>query len=150
MPTDEEIEELLVLVYEGPRRRIFAYRTADDRVPALDELDAQASTTQQRYTLKFQKMGDNGQLRGEQFHRWKDTDYCSGLSAFKDIGSKTRIPSFPDGSGTMILTHMITGKKEDKIRERDQREAMKYKNEYFSRKLELKAGRRDKKARGGR
>ena len=119
----------------GPRRRIYAYRLRDGRAPAVDGLEALDPQAQARYFARFREMGMNGQLRGKYYHPWKGK--AKGMAAFKDNQSQTRIPSFPDGAGNLILTHVIEGKKEDKIPEADENEALRYRAEYLERKARM-------------
>lgn len=132
----EPLEDLVQPIYtDGPRRRIYAYRRADGSVPVLEGLDSLDPKAQARYGTRFKEMGLNGQLRGKYYHPWKGSG--AGMGAFKDNQSQTRIPAFPDGDGILIVTHVITGKKEDKLNERDVRKARGYRDEYFKRKMQL-------------
>ena len=120
----------------GPLRRIYAYRTADGRVPALEGLEALDRKAQTRYATRFREMATAGQLRGQYHHPWKGKD-TKGMSAFKDNQSQTRIPAFADGAGDLILTHVITGKKENEIPNSEVSQALRCRDDYLERKAEL-------------
>lgn len=141
--------QLVVLVDEGPRCRLYAYRGPDGSVPVLEALEAQDSSVQEAYAVRFRRLCAEGpeRLRDDQYHKWKsnrakDRDDIKEFAAFKDNRSKTRIPSFPDGAGVRVLTHLITGKKEDRLDPRGVREAVKIREEYMRRKAALLAGRK--------
>ena len=121
----------------GASRRIYAYRAADGSIPALSALAGQDRQVRERYGVKFKQMGDYGQLDGKLYHPWNHEKRTKGMSAFKDNASQTRIPTFADGQGNLILTHLITGKKEDQIKPKDINEALRIRAEYQARKASL-------------
>lgn len=134
---DRPPPELVVPIYVvGARRHIYAYKTADGRVPAREFLDGLDKKSRARYWAHFQVMGDTGMLAGKFWHPWKRAG--RGMSAFKDNGSQTRIPAFPDGEGVLILTGGISGKNEDEIPERDVNAALRAMQDYKTRKPQLR------------
>ena len=68
---------------------------------------------------------------------------------FKDNQSQTRIPSFADGDQNIILTTLLTGKKENKIKSKDVNRALGIREDYFDRRDAL-LGRRSAQARAKR
>ena len=139
--------EVAELIECGIRCRLFAYRAPDGSCPALDELERMPSNVQQAYGLRFRKLCEHGpeSLREDQYHKWTKRMHpdpaIKEFGAFKDIRSKTRIPSFPDGDGIRILTHMIQGKKEDKLSNKAALETLRIRDEYLKRRSRfLQAG----------
>ncbi len=133
-------EELVRLVHRGPLRVIYAYKDPNGGAPAFEFLNGLDAAAKARYMLRFVKMGNEGRLRGTDFHPWDDSKNkgAKGLGAFKDIASKTRIPSFAEGEqGVLVLTHGFGGKKEDDIDTRQVNEAIRIRQDYHNRKTEL-------------
>jgi len=121
--------------------RIYAYR-ADGSVLVLDAFERvrrQHKTIQAAYTIRWQKMAEQGpaSLKHHEYDRWTGEDRTRHLSAFKHIASKTRVPCFYDGVGVLIVTHLIEGKKEDKLDQRHVLQTLGYCDDYFRRKAEI-------------
>ena len=149
MPT---LDDLLVLMASGQRRSIWAYRGVDGVAPAKQFLDGLDATTRARYALRFNKMCIDGQLRGQDWHKWdgKKNKGAEKLGAFKDIASKTRIPCFPEGDpGVLVLTHGFGGKKENDIDPQEVNKAIKIREEYYHRKTRILEMRKAKSQRAG-
>jgi hypothetical protein len=140
-------ESLAELIEEGHRCRIFAYRDVNGIAVARVALEELMQKVQEAYAVRFVRMCSHGaeSMKPEHYHKWVGDLRVREFGAFKDLKSKTRIPSFPDGPGIRILTHVITGKKEDKLKEGDILETIKIYQDYMQRKRDLSATKRAKR-----
>ena len=117
--------------------------SAQSLVPLKEIVDhvGQKDSVQQAYTVRFMRICSEGaeRMREDHYHKWiKQKDpRVREFAAFKDLRSKTRIPSFPDGSGVRILTHMIHNKKENKIDSKEINKAFRVYEDYLERKARI-------------
>jgi hypothetical protein len=131
-----------VFVKPGMVRTIYAYRATDGSAPAIDFLNGLNELEQGRYFLKFEIMCQDGRLRGQNYHtlkKSKGNKHVEDLAEFKDIGSKSRMPCFPDpeARGVIILTHGFGGKKENETDPVQVARAVSIRSDYIARRDEM-------------
>jgi len=138
MPPSVDIAKPVLITMD--RVKIYAYVDAKGVCPFEEFLSTLDRSAKKRYVISFQKMCMNGFLRGEEWHVW-DPAYKRSpppiparMGAFKDIESKSRVPSFwTDERGIMVLTHGFGGKKEDDIDVVEVNRAIRIRNDYCAR-----------------
>lgn len=141
----------------GDRCALYAYRAPDGSVPLLEAFDnfQMHDHLKGTYAARLQRAAQDGmeRLKGDHYHKYtKEMDKALAArihGVFKDINSKTRIPCFFDGRKRLVLTHLIEGKKEDKLNEKDKLVTINLVDEYHARKAEL-AQQRSRPTRPGR
>lgn len=135
----------LIPVATGEFFTIYAIKNENGSSDVLDDLNAyerQFPGVTESYQTRFKRMAGEGVARmsGHHFHRWKHYMVASGVAtpsffgAFKDLRSQTRIPVFTDGPKRMVLTHLLTGKKEDDLTQSQLREGIRVIEAYRAKK----------------
>lgn len=137
-------------LFLGPLRRLFGYVDAKGACGVATFLEGLDRIARARYQVMIHALGNIGYLRGKNSHPW-DVDKMkrlaaykdggsvladiSGFAAFKDNGSQSRLPYFPDGEpGVLILTHGFGGKKENDIDDVHMNDAIRIRQEYVARR----------------
>jgi hypothetical protein len=146
-PLIEKIKETMLEVLDrklflGPRKFFFCYRPAgwpsSRLAPAREFLDSLSDEVKASYAVQFRRHCDGDVVRGDKHHPWWPTDSkCEGISAYKDISSKTRVVHITDREHLQILLFGFSGKKEDDVETCHVVAAKRWRDEYRQRRLTL-------------
>lgn len=146
-PLIEKIKETMLEVLDrkrffGPKKFFYSYRpvgwSPSRLAPAREFLESMSKEVQVSYGVQFQRHCMGEFVRGNRHHPWGPNDErCEGISAYKDISSKTRIVHITDREHLQILLFGFSGKNEDDVEERYVLAAIRMRDEYRERRLTL-------------